>query len=330
MRRREFLALSSVAALGSLRPLSAFGQQTIRRIAVVSIGDPDQPRVRENIAVFLKRMAELGWIEGINLAVEYRYSGGNADLVRTHAAELVVLSPDLILVQGTPAATAFKRATSTIPIVFTTVADPVSAGLVESMARPGGNVTGFSTFELDIGGKWLELLREVQPNLQRVGGIVDPAFPAFAKLWKATQDAAPRMGLETTTISFHDRSDDLETAVASFAAKGNGALISLPTAINNVEGRRLVELSERHRLPLVHPFMNYLPNGGLLAYGLNSNSSFVVSAGYVDRILKGTKPSDLPVQGPVKYELGINLKTAKALGLTIPPLVLARADELIE
>jgi putative ABC transport system substrate-binding protein len=195
---------------------------------------------------------------------------------------------------------------------------------------PGGNVTGFSTFELDVGGKWLELLKEVSPGLRHVGGIVDPAFEAFAKLWEAAQDAAPGMGLETTTIAFHDRSDDIESAVASFAAKRNGALISLPTAINNVERRRFVALSERHRLPLVHPFTHYLTDGGLLTYGLNIVRSFVISADYVDRILRGAKPADLPVQAPVKYELAVNLKTAQALGLTLPPSLLATADEVIE
>jgi putative ABC transport system substrate-binding protein len=311
-------------------PFAAFGQQTMRQIAVAMVNGPDDPLGKEHIAAFRKRMVEIGWIEGQNIAVEYRYSVGIAELLRAHVTELVALSPELILVQGTPGATAFKRATQTIPIVFTTVTDPVSAGLVESMARPGGNVTGFSTFELDIGGKWLELLKELSPGLRRVGGIVDPAFPAFAKLWKATQDAAPGMGLETTTIAFHDRSDDIESAVASFAANGNGALISLPTVINNVEGKRLVALSERHRLPLVHPFTHYLAGGGLVSYGLNIVHSFVVGADYVDRILKGAKPADLPVQAPVKYELAVNLKTAKALGLTVPPSLLATADEVIE
>ena len=331
MRRREFIALIGGAAAG-LAPLSAFGQQAgqMRRIGVVIVNGPNESLGKDHIDALRKRLAELGWVEGRNIAIDYRYSGGNADLVRAHAAELIALSPDLILVQGTPGATAFSRGTRTIPVVFATVTDPVSAGVVASMARPGGNVTGFSTFELDIGGKWLQLLKEVTPGLRHVGGIVDPAFAAFARLWKATQDAASSMGLETTTITFHDRADDIESAVASFAAKGNGALISLPTAINNVERKRLVALSERHRLPLVHPFTHYLPDGGLLSYGLNIVRSFVVSADYVDRILRGAKPADLPVQAPVKYELGVNLKTAKALGIEVPPTLLARADEVIE
>ena len=329
MRRREFVALLGSVAAG-LSPVGVFAKPNMRRIGVVIINGPDEPLGREHIAAFRKRMAELGWIEGQNIAIEYRYSGGNAELVRAHAAELIALSPDLILVQGTPGATAFSRATRTIPIVFATVTDPVSAGVVASMSRPGGNVTGFSTFELDIGGKWLELLKEVTPSLRHVGGIVDPPFAAFAKLWKATQDAAPGMGIETTSIVFHDRSDDIESAVASFAAQGDGALIALPTAINNVERKRLAALSEQHRLPLVHPFTHYLADGGLLSYGLNIVRSFVVSVDYVDLILKGVKPADLPVQAPVKYELGVNLKTAKALGITIPPMLLARADEVIE
>jgi putative ABC transport system substrate-binding protein len=329
MRRRDLLGLLGGAAAGFVS-FAAFSQQNMRRIAVVIINGPDEPLGKDHIAAFRKRLAELGWIEGRNIAVEYRFSGGDADLVRAHAAELIALSPDLILVQGTPGATAFRRATRTIPVVFATVTDPVSAGIVESIARPGGNVTGFSTFELDIGGKWLELLKEVTPGLRHVGGIVDPAFAAFARLWKATQDAAPSMGIETTTIAFHDRSDDIEAAVASFAAKGGGALISLPTAINNVERKRLSALSERRQLALVHPFTHYLPDGGLLSYGLNIVQSFVVSADYVDRILKGVKPADLPVQAPVKYELAVNLRTAKALGIAISPSLLARADEVIE
>jgi putative ABC transport system substrate-binding protein len=331
MKRRTFIRFLGGAAAG-LAPSVAFGQQAgqTRRIGVVIVNGPSEPIGKGHIDALRKGLAELGWIEGRNIAIEYRYGGGNADLVRAQAAELIALSPELILVQGTPGATAFSRATRTIPIIFATVTDPVSAGLVESMARPGGNVTGFSTFELDIGGKWLQLLKEVLPKLRHVGGIVDPGFAAFAKLWQATQDAASSLDIETTTIAFHDRADDIESAVASFAAKGNGALISLPTAINNVERKRLIAQSERHRLPLVQPFTHYLPDGGLLTYGLDIVRSFSVAADYVDRILRGAKPANLPVQAPVKYELGVNLKTAKALGIEVPPSVLTRADEVIE
>jgi putative tryptophan/tyrosine transport system substrate-binding protein len=330
MRRREFI--SGIVGSAAAWPLTARAQQPdlMRRIGVVIVNGPNEALGHDHIAALRKRLAELGWVEGRNITIEYRFSGGNAELVRAHAAELVALSPDLILVQGTPGATAFHRATQTIPIVFTTVADPVTAGLVESMSRPGGNVTGFSAFELDIGGKWLQLLKELNPELRHVGGIVDPAFTAFAKLWKTMGDTAPSMGLETTTIAFHDRSDDIESAVASFAASSPGGLISLPTAINNVERRRISAISERYRLPLIYPFTHYLSDGGLMSYGLNIVQSFVWGADYVNRILRGAKPADLPVQAPVRYDLAINLRTARELGITVPPMLLARADELIE
>ena len=330
MRRRDFISgvIGSVAAW----PLTARAQQPdrMRRIGVVIVNGPNEALASDHITALRKRLAELGWVEGQNITIEYRFSGGNADLVRADAAELVALSPDLILVEGTPGATAFHRATQTIPIVFTNVTDPVIAGLVESMSRPGGNVTGFSTFELDIGGKWLQLLRELDPEIRRVGGIVDPAFAAFAKLWKAVEDTAPGMGLETTTIAFHDRSDNIESALASFAENSHGALISLPTAINNIEHRRISAITERYRLPLIYPFTHYLSDGGLMSYGLNFLESFVWGADYVDRILRGAKPADLPVQAPVRYDLAINLTTARKLGITVPPTLLARADEVIE
>jgi putative ABC transport system substrate-binding protein len=210
------------------------------------------------------------------------------------------------------------------------VVDPVGAGFVESLARPGGNVTGFSTFEPEIGGKWLQLLKELSPGIRRVAGIVDLPFAAFTKLWRASEAAAPALGLETATINFHRRSDDIESAVASFAKSGDGALIVLPTGINSVDRSRILALATQHRLPAIYPFTHYATGGGLMAYGLDNIRNFTSGVVYVDRILRGAKPADLPVQAPTKYELVINLGTAKTIGLNVPPTLLARADEVIE
>jgi putative tryptophan/tyrosine transport system substrate-binding protein len=225
---------------------------------------------------------------------------------------------------------ALKAATREIPVVFVAVTDPVGAGFVESLSRPGGNITGFSTFETEIGGKWLELLKEADPRLRRAAGIVDPAFKGFAKHWRAIEELGSRMELEITTIAFHDRTDDLEGSVGAFAAKPDGGLIVLPTAINTVSRDRIVALAVRHRLPVIYPFSLYARQGGLMSYGLDSIVNFPRVAGYIDRILKGAKPADLPVQTPTKYELLINQKAANAIGLTLPPTLLARADEVIE
>jgi len=206
----------------------------------------------------------------------------------------------------------------------------VSAGFVASLARPGSNVTGFSTFEPEIGGKWLQLLKELSPGIRRVAGIVDLPFAAFTKLWRASEAVAPDLGLETTTINFHQRSDDIESAVASFAQKGDGALVVLPTGINSVDRSRIFAISMQHRLPAIYPFTHYATGGGLMAYGLDNIRNFASGVGYVDRILKGAKPADLPVQAPTKYELVINLGAAKTIGLTVPPALLARADEVLE
>jgi putative ABC transport system substrate-binding protein len=272
----------------------------------------------------------LGWSEGGNVHVEYRFGAGNPARAQAHAAELAALSPDVILVQGTPGTAALKRATRTIPIVFTTVTDPVGAGFVDGLSRPGGNITGFSTFEPEIGGKWLELLKELNPRLRRVAGIVDLPFAAFAKLWRATEQAAPRMGLETTTINFHSRADDIAPALASFAMDADGALIVLPTAINNFARATIFATAARHRLPAIYAFTHYAAAGGLMVYGLDNVRAFLSGVTYVDRILRGERPADLPVQGPTRYELAINLKTAKELGLQVPQTLLARADEVFE
>ena len=240
------------------------------------------------------------------------------------------LAPDAILVYGTPALAAAHRATHSIPIVFVVVIDPVGAGYVQSLAHPGGNITGFSTFEPEIGGKWLELLKLIRPDLTRVAGILDPGFKGYAGVWSAIEVMAPQLGLEVASVSLQDSSDDIESAVATFAQKPTGGLIVLPTAINNSLRHRIIAVAARHRLPAVYGFAFYATDGGLISYGVDSADLFYRGASYVDRILKGEKPADLPVQAPTKFELVINLKTAKALGLEIPPQLLARADEVIE
>jgi putative tryptophan/tyrosine transport system substrate-binding protein len=242
----------------------------------------------------------------------------------------VSLAPDVILSNGSPALAALHRATRGIPVVFVVVVDPVGAGYVQSLARPGGNITGFSTFEPEIGSKWLELLKEARPDLRRVAGILDPNFRGFAAVWDAIEGMAPTLGLGVTKVALRDATDDIESTVAAFAQEPGGGLIVLPTAINNVSRDRIFSLAARHRLPAVYPFRHYATDGGLMSYGFDTPDLFRRGASYIDRILKGEKPADLPVQAPTKFEFVINLKTAKALGLTVPPTLLARADEVIE
>jgi putative ABC transport system substrate-binding protein len=302
----------------------------MRHVGVVLINGENEAAGRARVQVLRKSLAELGWIEGKNLRLEIRARAGDPQRALAYARDLVASGPDVILAEGTPVLAAVKAATRDIPVIFVAVTDPVGAGFVQSLSRPDGNVTGFSTFEPEIGGKWLELLKDVAPRLQRAAGIVDPAFKGFANHWRAIEDLAPRMELEITTIAFHDRTDDIERSVGEFAAKPDGGLIVLPTAINNVARDRIFALATRYRLPAVYPFSHFAHQGGLMSYGFDSIANFPRAAGYIDRILKGAKPADLPVQAPTKYELVINLGAAKAIGLTLPLTLLARADEVIE
>jgi putative ABC transport system substrate-binding protein len=330
MRRREFVAgLGGAAAW----PLAARAQQQpdrMRRVAVIMVNAESDVQGQARVAAFRRGLRELGWIEGSNARIDFRWAAGDPARARVHASELVALAPDVIVANGSPAVAALHEATRSIPVVFVVVTDPVGAGYVQSLARPGGNITGFSTFEPEIGGKWLELLEEIAPGLERVGGILDPAFRGFAAVWHAIEGMAPKLGLELTTIVLRAPADDLESAIAAFAQKPRGALIVFPTAINNIQRDRIAALAARHRLPAVYPFALYATAGGLMSYGVDSVDLFRRGASYVDRILNGEKPADLPVQAPIKYELVINLKTAKALGLQVPPTLLARADEVIE
>jgi putative ABC transport system substrate-binding protein len=330
MRRREFITLIGGAAVW---PLGALAQQSdrMRRIGVLAAYAESDPEAQVRISSFRKSLEKLGWTEGRNLQIHYRWGAGDPDRARTLVMELISVAPDVILSHGTPALTALHRETRTIPVVFVSVIDPVGAGYVQSLARPGANITGFSTFEPEIGGKWLELLKEIAPSLRRVAGVSDPAFKGFAGVWRAVETMAPRFGLdEVTSVSFHASTDDLEAAVAAFARSSAGGLIVLPTALNALQRQRIFSVAARNRLPAMYAFPFYATEGGLISYGIDTVDLFRRSASYIDRILKGEAPADLPVQAPTKYELVVNLATAKALGLSVPPSLLGRADEVIE
>jgi putative ABC transport system substrate-binding protein len=330
MRRRDFMTFLGGAALAWPLPLNAQQPERMRRIGVMMINAESDPEGQTRISVLRRGLQELGWIEGRNVRIDYRWAAGEPDHAQTYATELVTLAPDVILANGTPALKALHRATSSIPVVFVVVVDPVGAGYVQSLARPGGNITGFSTFEPEIGSKWVELLKEVAPDLRRVAGILDPAFRSYAAVWGEIESLAPRSGLEVTEVVFREADDDIESAVAAFARQPGGGLIVLPTAINNISRDRIVALAARHRLPAVYPFRHYVTGGGLMAYGFDPLDLFRRGVSYIDRILKGEKPADLPIQQPTKFQLILNLKTARALGLEIPPMLLGRADEVIE
>ena len=329
MKRRNFITLLGGAAAW---PVASRGQQPerMRRIGVlVAYAESDQ-EAQARIAAFRQGLRELGWTEGRNLRMELGWGTGDPDRARTLATELISIAPDVIVAHGTPALTALYRATRTIPVVFVSVIDPVGAGYVQSLAQPGGNITGFSTFEPEIGGKWLELLKEIAPGVSRVAGILDPGFKGFAGVWGAIENMAPRLGLQLKNLPFQAPTDDLESAVARFAQELGGGLIVLPTALNAVQRNRIFSSAARGGLPAMYAFRFYATDGGLMSYGIDTVDLFRRSAFYVDRILKGEKPADLPVQAPTKFEMVINLKTARALGLNVSPMLLARADEVIE
>jgi putative tryptophan/tyrosine transport system substrate-binding protein len=327
VKRREFIALLAAAAW----PLAARAQPgRMRRIGVLMAYDESDPEAQARINAFRQSLRELGWMEDHNIRMEYRWGTGDPDRARTFVAELISQAPDVIVAHGTPALTALHRATRTIPVVFVSVIDPVGAGYVQSLALPGDNITGFSTFEPEIGGKWLELLKEIAPGLRRVAGILDPSFRGFAGVWGAIENMAPRFGLEVTSLLFHAPTDDLESAVSKFGEEPGGGLIVLPTAINAVQRNRIFALAARNRLPAIYAFRFYATDGGLMSYGIDTVDLFRRSASYVDRILKGEKPANLPLQAPTKFEMVINLKTAGALRLDVPPMLLARAEEVIE
>jgi ABC-type uncharacterized transport system substrate-binding protein len=329
MRRREFLGVLGGAA--TAWPLAVRAQQgeRVRRIGVLMNLPADDPDAPARVAAFAQGLQELGWTMGRNVRIDYRWGAGVANLYRRYGAELVALAPDLILASGVPAVSAVQQASRTMPVVFVDTTDPVAAGIVASLARPGGYATGFMQFEFGMSGKWLELLKEIAPGVTRAAVIRNPMTPAGAGQVGAIQAVAPSFGVEISPIDVRDKSE-IEHAIAAFAGKPNGGLIVLSTSLAVVHREQIIGSAARHRLPVVYPFRIYVNAGGLVSYGPDKIDPYRRAAGYVDRILKGEKTADLPVQTPTKYELVINLKTAKALGLTVPPAVLARADEVIE
>jgi putative tryptophan/tyrosine transport system substrate-binding protein len=329
VKRREFITLLAGAAVAW--PLAARAQQRekMRRIGVLMNLTPDDAEGQARLAAFLQGLQEAGWAVGRNVRIDLRWGGGDADNFRKQAAELVALAPDVVFASGIPAATPLLQATRTVPIVFAQVVDPVGAGLVASLARPGGNATGFTSPEYGFAGKWIELIREIAPGVMRVAVLRDAASSSGIGYLGAVRVAASSFGMELTPVGIAD-AGEIERGVTAFARASNGALIVTGNTLTMVHRERIITLAARHRLPAVYALPLFANDGGLISYGPDSIDPYRRAAHYVDRILKGEKPADLPVQQPTKFELIINLKTAKALGLEVPPTLLARADEVIE
>jgi ABC-type uncharacterized transport system substrate-binding protein len=328
--RRTFITLLGGAA--AAWPLAARAQQAeqVRRIGVLIGGiAPGDADAQANMAAFLQGLQQLGWIEGRNVRIDYRWGLGNADNIRKYAAELVALAPDAIFASGNAAMPSLLQATRTVPIVFVNVADPVGSGFVDSLARPGGNATGFVQFEYNLSGKWLELLKEIAPGVTRAAVIRDPAITSGIGQWGAIQTAAPSVGVEVSPVNVRD-AGEIERAVTAFAHSSNGGMIVTGSALAQVHRDLIVRLAARHKLPTVYFERFFVTDGGLVSYGADIVDQFRRAAGYVDRIFKGEKPADMPVQAPTKYQLVINLKTAKALGLDVPAHLQQIADEVIE
>jgi putative ABC transport system substrate-binding protein len=328
MRRREFIKVIAVSAVAW--PLVAFAQQSERRrIGVLAGLDPDDLDMRARIGAFQQGLQQLGWTNGQNVQIDIRAGAGDADRIRRHAEELVGLAPDVILATGASVVAPLLKATRTVPVVFTNVVDPVGAGFVDSLAKPGGNVTGFVSFEYGLSAKWLELLKDIAPRVTRVAVIRDPEISAGTGQFGAIQGAASSLGLELIAVNPREASE-IERAIAAFARTPNGGLISTSSALVIIHRDLIIGLAAKHKLPAVYHRRVFPASGGLISYGPDVIDLSRRAAGYVDRILKGEKPAELPVQAPSKYELVINLKTAKALGLSVPPSLLASANEVIE
>jgi len=328
VKRREFITLLGGAAAW---PLAASAQQGERmpRIGVLTSFASNDPAEQAYILAFTQALAQSGWIDGRNARIDIRWGAGDPEHIRRYAAELVALAPGVILAVSSAATGPLLQATRTVPVVFVEVGEPVGAGFVESLARPGGNATGFMLFEYGIGAKWLELLKEIAPGVKRVAFLQTPAIAAGPGQFGAMQTLAPSLGVEVRPINVRG-ADDIERAMTAVARPANGGLIATAAAAQRVPRDVIIKLAAQHRLPAVYSGRDFVTLGGLMSFGPDRVDQYRQAAGYVDRILKGEKPADLPVQAPTKYELVINLKTAKALGLTVPDSLLARADEVIE
>jgi putative ABC transport system substrate-binding protein len=329
MRRRNLITLLGCAAV--TWPLIARAQQSerVRRIGVLTGMAEDDPEGPSSMAAFQQGLQQLGWSVDRNVRIDYRWCAGDADRSRKYATELVALAPDVILASGGSIMAPLLQATRTVPIVFATVADPVGSGFVDSLARPGGNVTGFTGYEYSLSGKWLELLKQIAPGVTRAAVLRDAAISTGIGQFAAIQSVAPSLSMEVNAVNVRD-AGEIERAVAAFAHSANGGLVVTAGALTTIHRNLIVALAAWHNLPGVYPWSFFVTSGGLLSYGPDFVDQYRQAAGYVDRILKGEKPADLPVQAATKYKLVINFKTAKALGLTVPPMLLARADEVIE
>ena len=330
LKRREFIML--LGGVAAAWPLAVRAQQAerMRRIGVLMTRAADDPLGQARLVAFQQALQQLGWSDGRNVRIDIRWGETDAERARRYAQELIALAPDIIFGDGTGSVTALQHVTRTVSIVFTSVLDPVGGGFVDSLPRPGGNMTGFMIFEYGFSGKWLELLKQIAPRLTRAAVIRDPAISIGTAQFSAIQTVAPSLGVEVTPIGVHDVGA-IERAVEAFARSTNGGLIVTGTGIMPAVTRDLIiMLAARHKLPAVYSLRHMVTAGGLVSYGADVIDEFRRAAGYVDRILKGAKPADLPVQAPTKYELVVNLKTARATGLDVPPTLLARADEVIE
>jgi len=329
MRRREFITLLGGAA--AAWPLVVWAQQPTgtRRIGLLMNFRSDEPEGQARVAAFMQGLQKLGWNEGDNVRTDIRWAGNDTERVRKYSEELIELNPDVILASGSQSVAALQRITRSVPIVFANVVDPVGAGYVASLARPGGNITGFTSFEYSIGGKWLELLKQIAPRVTRIAVIRDPAIAAGIGQFAAIQSAALSPAVELSVIDPRDVGE-LKRALDTFAGEPNGGLIVTASISASSRDELINSLALHHRVPAIHAFRYSILSGGLASYGPNTIDFFRRAATYIDRIVKGAKPSELPVQAPTKYELVINLKTAKTIGLEIPPTLLATADEVIE
>jgi putative ABC transport system substrate-binding protein len=328
MKRRGFITLLGGAAAWPVAARAQQREQT-RRIGVLMGFAENDPEGQARVAALRETLRNLGWTQSRSFRIDYRWGGGDADRLRTGARELLAMTPEVIVSGGASAFSAILKMTRSIPIVFVGVTDPVGAGFVESLARPGGNATGFTQFEYGISGKWLEILKQVDPRVTRAAVIRDAEFAAGIGQLAAIQSVAPSLGVELSPVGVHDAAE-VERALSAFARRSGGGLIVVSGAATARHRELIIALAARYRLPAVYPFRYYATSGGLIAYGPDTIDPYRHSAAYVDRILKGEKPADLPVQAPTKYDLVINLKTAKELGLSIPDTLLATTDEVIE
>jgi len=330
MKRREFLTLLGGATATSW-PLAARAQQgeRMRRIGLLIAVAESDPEAQRYVQAFLHGLKDLGWEHGRNVQIEYRWGGANLDRIRTHAAELVGLRPDVIVGQTALVVVPLQRETRTIPIIFLQIVDPVESGFVANLARPGGNLTGFTPFEFSTATKWLEILKETAPGVTRVATILNPIQSPQVGILRAIESVAPSVGVALTAAAVSG-APEIEHALSAFARDPNGGLIVVPNPVTIGHRDLIIALAARHRMPAIYAYRYFVADGGLISYGPHFVDQYRQAAGYVDRILRGVKPADLPVQAPTKYELVINLKTAKALGLEVPPTLLARADEVIE